>query len=1403
MELLLTAVDVAGPLRWRWLLTSEETGEPLAEYRVRLEEQASNELATFKDLYGYARWRSAPDRQVEDGAWIVAEAGAWAGRELLGERVGAAIAAAAPATVRVIVPAPADEVMLWPLELAHVKGRPLAARGDVSLVYDLGRPAITLADRGVPGALHKAESVAALRILAVFSQPGRTSVLALRRERYALTRLIRRITARESAVVELRVVQYGVTRERLAAIAGDGSGWDVLHLSGHGGSGMFLLEGSDGAPDLVDTASLVRMLRPARPRVKLAVVSACESAADITAETLRLAGLPDQAQALEELRQGSGDRSRTEAPGLARALVRELDCAVLAMRYPVTDDFAIAFSDLLYEHLLIRGHSVDVAAARALAQAAGPMVSASRPAVSLATPGVFGSHAIGLMLDVPRGQPRLDPAAQKMAYFPDERERFVGRTAAMATASAALAPDSGRKAALLHGMAGVGKTACALELAHRHQDAFAAAAFWQAPAHDDEWDGALASLAVALEIQLGDYGFRLVGHIGTMEAIEAFLPRLGQVVQNHSLLLVLDNLETLLTPDGEWRDPRWRLLIAALCALDGRSRLLMTSRIAPTGLGPRVVTLPVHALSLDEAVTLARELPNLRGLLHADGGPVRAEAGADRETGKGTSADRDRFRRVLRVVQGHPKLLELADAAAADRDRLDAHLAAAERAADGQQLEAFFCDGTAALDASQFLNVLSTWTATALAALTSAERLMAGFLACLEENDRRPSVIDATWVGVWRRLNRRRWPRWPRWLSQLRRPPAQAPLLAALAAAALAQPDRYSGAGTASSAGNQQETLSYRMHPGVAAAIQSTVGPAVRDAIDTELATFWVKEGYRKQRSGDDQDVDAVVKAALAIQPYLIRLRLWDGARNMIEQAVTRDQSAATTESALPFLRQIADASPGAREHAILGRTLRTVDPPAAEQLLRGSLAHAVRQRDYEFATAVITDLVHLLCDSARLAEALALLETKPGYTQQAGLGPWSQLGDQALRLYVLGLRGAHPLVLSEVADRIAEMERLPYRANRENVDQWTVREMIFDTGYFSALAIDAWQLALDLNAELLASQRQRGASPLELASTQLNDVGPLSQLGRVDEARQVLRSCRTIFEENNDIAELARVFGVLAHLEVTGGHPEIAAEFERTVLRILYTRSDPREIAMSHESLARYLQLAAADPAGQAAHQLAAVLLYRLADLTTDLVNAEHVLVTRLHESRLRGIDGTVQFPATLSELTQTAELTDGVRLMGLIDTLEPDPQAAAATFAEILRCVTHPAPEDAVIAENVRRWEPHISGIIAACQPGHQPAAQPLPDLDELADRLGWLKLVPVLRRILAGERGETLMAALDPVDAAIARETLSRIAAAENSSSAVTRSTQPSCGGARQNLRTERKRGESAGYVPDNGS
>ena len=326
----------------------------------------------------------------------------------------------------------------------------------------------------------------------------------------------------------------------------------------------------------------MELLRPARPRVKLAVVSACGSAADTIAGTLRLAGLPDQAQAREELEPEPGGRGRTEVPGLARTLVRELDCAVLAMRYPVTDDFAIAFSDALYEHLLTRGHPVDVAAARARAQAAGPTASAARPAVSLATPGVFGARAAGLVLPVPRGQPSLDPGAQKMAHFPDEPGAVCG-------------PDrgDGGRGRRARCRAAAGKPCCCTGWPERERPP----ARWNWPTGTRTRSPPRRSGRRPPATTSGTQRWRASpprwrssslttrsSWSGTSERwtrFEAFLPRLRQAMQQHGVLLVLDNLETLLTPDGEWRDPRWRVLIGGLCAPDGESRLVMTSRIAP------------------------------------------------------------------------------------------------------------------------------------------------------------------------------------------------------------------------------------------------------------------------------------------------------------------------------------------------------------------------------------------------------------------------------------------------------------------------------------------------------------------------------------------------------------------------------------------------------------------------------------------------------------------------------------------------------------------------------------------------------------------------------------------------------------------------------------------------------
>ena len=58
-----------------------------------------------------------------------------------------------------------------------------------------------------------------------------------------------------------------------------------------------------------------------------------------------------------------------------------------------------------------------------------------------------------------------------------------------------------------------------------------------------------------------------------------WLPQLTELLEQVPILLVLDNLESLLTASGQWRDERWGMLIAAILAPGGLSRVVLTSRI--------------------------------------------------------------------------------------------------------------------------------------------------------------------------------------------------------------------------------------------------------------------------------------------------------------------------------------------------------------------------------------------------------------------------------------------------------------------------------------------------------------------------------------------------------------------------------------------------------------------------------------------------------------------------------------------------------------------------------------------------------------------------------------------------------------------------------------------------------
>ena len=722
-RLTLEIAEYEGPTKWRWRLL-QEGGAFVTDHLVELDRSAA-EYDGFVNLYAFVRLNATTGVATASEEALIARVAEWVRRQVWGP-IGDELASAAadePLTVLVRIPEGAEELLFRPFELPFVESNPGL---DLSLVFAHER------DDPPTGTESVVED--SLRMLAIFSAPTDQVALNTRYERHELRRLIARVAQAGGRAIELRILQYGVTRQQLDEVLDGGNGWDLIHFSGHGLPAGLILEKEDGSTDLVHSHEFTSLLRPTRERLKLVTLSSCESGAVAAANTMQLLGI-DEGEEAE--RPDPALEQRVALPAIAQELSGELDCAVMAMRYPVEDEFAIGLASELYSGLLERGQSLPRALQRALREAES--VHSGR--LSLATPALFGVHSASLRLEPPRVAPtEFDALAPKLAYFEPEPNHFVGRIGPLARASAALAPKSDRRGVVFHGMAGAGKTACALELAYRYEDSrFEAMAWHKAPSENQDIGEALARFAVDLEIQLP--GLQIAHVIDDVEQLKQFLPRLKALLRERSLLIVLDNVESLLTNDGQWRDERWHHLVEALIGHDGLSRLVLTTRVPPHDLLGRedILIEPINSLSAGESALLARQLPNLGKLLSRE---------SDIEVERG----RDLVRRTVEIVQGNPKLIELADRQATDADALEARIAEANRAwAQGTNLGAFFETGEPdrSIEAEDFLRVLHSWTDAISDTLSDELRLAFQLLCCLEERDRHWGAIQIAWGPLW------------------------------------------------------------------------------------------------------------------------------------------------------------------------------------------------------------------------------------------------------------------------------------------------------------------------------------------------------------------------------------------------------------------------------------------------------------------------------------------------------------------------------------------------------------------------------------------------------------------------------------------------------------------------------
>ena len=369
---------------WRFVL-KEADGAFLADHSVALH-RGDEHYAALVDLPDYLQLHSAPDTREADEQRVLGEVGSWIGEQVLGRSIAEKllVLAGPSVVVRVLVPPAAERLLALPLEIARLDGGdPLSVQG-VSFVFETTGTA-------PPAAVPIGER---LRILALFSLPPAGSPLNLRRERQMLHSLVRRLTGAAGLGVELHVLQYGVTRASLREVLRQREGWDVIHFSGHGQPGALLLERPDGQPDQVSSTDLARLLRQAGGRVKLVTLSACLSAAASIAQTLSWLGFSEGEAVQREAppARDTGEQAGKTAPTVARALTEALDCAVLAMRYAVEDEFAMNMARELYDLLFRQKQPLPEATRLALESVTDRSGGGAVGALSAAAPALFG-HA--------------------------------------------------------------------------------------------------------------------------------------------------------------------------------------------------------------------------------------------------------------------------------------------------------------------------------------------------------------------------------------------------------------------------------------------------------------------------------------------------------------------------------------------------------------------------------------------------------------------------------------------------------------------------------------------------------------------------------------------------------------------------------------------------------------------------------------------------------------------------------------------------------------------------------------------------------------------------------------------------------------------------------------------------
>ena len=370
----------------------------------------------------------------------------------------------------------------------------------------------------------------------------------------------------------------------------------------------------------------------------------------------------------------------------------------------------------------------------------------------------------------------------------------------------------------------------------------------------------------------------------------------------------------------------------------------------------------------------------------------------------------------------------------------------------------------------------------------------------------------------------------------------------------------------------------------------------------------------------------------------------------MLFRSFNGDPTRANAAAVLAAVTHISRHEPGAA--GLRARVLAAIDPAIAEPDLRAAIDAAVGRAEYRSAAVSAARLADLYRTTGRPMEALTLVDQTMRYTELAGLGPWTQAGDEIRRMQLLLRLGYASEVYAEVHRLHAHMRTLPLvPGQNEAVHPWEVREMLMYVAREASLHLEHWDDMLSFGGGLADNLAGRGASAADIARARFPDYNALLRLGRVSEALDLLLSCREAFQEARDIDMLGSTLGALAGVEHVRGHGDAAIQLARDALRYDYLGGNVHDIAVTYGSLGNYLHLHARQPASAVACHLTAALLH----VRAGVEKAGRLATDAAMDLRAFGAEAVL--PATIPDLCRQLGDIPGTDPAGLLARLFPEP--------------------------------------------------------------------------------------------------------------------------------------------------